>query len=458
MCYNAIMNDRITLRLTVEKPRKLSGEFRQRWPGITGDAMEYDAPYIIFLGELLGLLDNDRSPRFAASTYSSVDMFGGCDQRWTLTTRHASLRREFSQEINESWQHVDVEVDTVEITGLPPGVFLEWDGDLGCQMDVGVGNVPVNLEPPILAIARALFTVVTVAREEASAYSKVRADLKSEAGRGTGRFAGRPGDPGAADVVKHTISALMDPDSDVATAALERLEDLNLLDRAAEASALHDALANSPSNVTRAAIAEALGRRGQSQHMDALALAAESDDSTLRSKALLALAKLGDPAALPHLLRGASDSWFQVRWDAASALCKVSTPESWPQIKPAMLRLLKDENHYVREVAVEALTDNLEPDLFGPLVAGLKDDSDWVRQKAAWALGKLGDRRAVARLTPLLDDDEESVRVTSADALGALGDPRAAPALRERLCWEAADSRTRKSIDEALGRLSGQGV
>lgn len=454
MCYNARMNDRITLRLRLEQPRPLPEDYRQRWPNVSGEALEGDAPSIIFLGELLGLLDNDRSPRFAATTYSTVDMFGGRDQRWTLTTRHACLRREISQEINESWQHVDVEEDLVEVTGLPAGVFLEWDGDLGGQMQVVAGNILVNLEAPILALAGALFASVTVTREEASAYSKVRADLKRERGRNSGGFSGRPGDAGSADLLKHTIAALMDPDSDVAIAALERLKALDLLDRPAEAAALHDALANSPSWITRAAIAEALGRPGQSQHLDALALAAESGDSTVRSKALLALGKLGDPAVLPHLLRGVRDRWHQVRWDGAAALCEVITPESWPQIKPSMLRLLKDENHYVRGVAVEALAEHLESDLFDPLVASLKDNSDWVRQKAAWSLGKLGDPRALERLAPLLDDGNESVRVASAEALGALGDPRAEPALRQRLRWEGPDSRPRKSVEEALSRLA----
>ena len=395
MCYNGRMNDRITLRLRLEQPRPLPEEYRQRWPNVTGEAMESDAPYIIFLGELLGLLDNDRSPRFSASIYTDVDMFGGCDQRWTMTTRHACLRREISQAINESWQHVDVEEDLVEVTGLPAGVFLEWDGDLGGEMDVVAGNVLLNLEAPILALAGALFASLTVTREEASAYSKVRADLKRERGRESGGFSVRTGDAISADLLKHTI------------AALERLKELNLLDRPAEAAAMHDALANSPSGVTRAAMAEALGRPGRSQHLDALTLAAESEDSTVRSKALLALGKLGDPAVLPHLLRGARDRWDQVRWDAAAALCEVITAEAWPQIKPAMLRLLKDENHYVRGVAVEALAENLTGDLFDPLVASLKDNSDWVRQKAAWSLGKLGDRRAVDRLKPLLDDVDE---------------------------------------------------
>jgi HEAT repeat protein len=444
------MNDRITLRLAVEDPRKVSRVYRQRWPSITGEAMESDAPYIIFLGELLGLVDNDEAPRFAASIYTSVDMFGGCDQRWTLTTRRARLRREFSQEINESWQHVNVEVDTVEITGLPSGVFLEWDGDLGGEMDVGVGNVLLNLEAPILAMARALFKTVTVSKGQASAYSKVRADLK----RGSGQGDDGAGDAASADLLKHTVAALMDPDSDVAIAALERLSEWDLLDRPVEAAALHDALANSSSDETRAAIAEALGRPGQSQHLNALALAAESEDADVRSKALLALGELGDAAVVPHLLRGARDGWFQVRWDAAAALCEVITVDTWPEIKPAMLRLMKDENHYVREVAVEALAEHVEPDLYYPLIAGLKDSSDWVRQKAALSLGRLGDRRAVKRLAPLLDDVEESVRVASAEALGALGDPRAATALRERLRWEGPDSRARKSIEAAIDLLA----
>jgi HEAT repeat protein len=447
------MDDRITLRITVEDPRRLTKEYHQRWPAITGPAFEYDAPYIIFLGELLGFMDNDRSPSFAASVYTTVGMFGGCDQRWTLTTRHVRLRREFSQEINESWQHVDVEVDTVEITGLPPDVFLEWDGDLGGEMDVAAGNILLNLEAPILAMARALFKTVKVTREKASAYSKVRADLKRGSPEGAGGASGHAGDTSQADLLKHTIAALMDDDDDVASAALQRLTGQGLLDRPAEAAALHDALANSPSSATQAAIAEALGRPGQLQHLEALARAAKSEDTTVRGKALLALGELGDPAVVPHLLKGARDSWFQVRWDAAAALCDVITPATWPKIKPTMLRLLKDENHYVRDVAVEALTENLTGDLLDPLAAALKDDSDWVRHKAAWALGKLGDRRAVARLIPLLDDAEESVRATSAEALGALGDPAAAKALEKRLQWEGPDSRARKSIEEALSRL-----
>jgi hypothetical protein len=158
----------LSLHLKLENPKSIPAAYRKRWADLIQAVGPYDPPYLIFLGELLGLLDNDPAPRFSCACYSSVDMFGGLDQDWTLRTKRARIHRKISQAISESWQRVEVEADETRITGLPGDVFIEWDGDYNSELDLKVGNIAQELEPAILRVARELFKTVEYTSSAAS--------------------------------------------------------------------------------------------------------------------------------------------------------------------------------------------------------------------------------------------------------------------------------------------------
>jgi hypothetical protein len=99
---------------------------------------------------------------------------------------------------------------------------------------------------------------------------------------------------------------------------------------------------------------------------------------------------------------------------------------------PALLELLRDSSHSVREAAASALgaAGGSDPRVVPALLELLRDNSDDVRAAAASALGAAGgsNPRVVPALLELLRDD---VRAAAASALGGAGgsDPRVVPAL-----------------------------
>lgn len=447
----------ITLQLTLDDARALSGSQATRWKAVCDGVWKYDVPYIVFLGELLGILDGDPDPRFTASVYTNVDMFGGCEQRWRLRTRHITLRREISQAISESWQHVDVEDDFVRITGLPARMFLDWDGGLGFGMTITVGNIAAALEPAVLSLARQLFRKVEVARSEASGYRKVAAGLKrAYRNASLGDAASDPWVPSPQEI-SDTVAALMDADDDVALGALKLLARHDMLARPEVRPGLLEAL-QSGANLARGAIAEALGSRGGSENVAPLARALADGSSSVRENAVSALGRIGDPQAVPALLHALHDRHFKVRWYALAALSELVTDAQWPDVCRAILPLLADESHYVRGVAVELLGEHAAPELAEPLLGCLADHDGQVRAKAAQILGQIGDRRAVDGMSQLLADNESSVRAAAAESLGRLGDPRAVPALQEALYWASKDEPLRKALEQALTALGAEPV
>lgn len=87
---------------------------------------------------------------------------------------------------------------------------------------------------------------------------------------------------------------------------------------------------------------------------------------------------------------------------------------------PPLMVAINDENQEVRELATEALGrigDGGDEKVYDALVKLLKDDNAWVRRAAAAALADLGDRRAVEPLGDALLDDHEVVQEAAFEAL-----------------------------------------
>ena len=445
---------RITLHLDLDDAKRVPTPYRKRWKTLIQIAGQYDAPYLIFLSELLGLLDDDPDPQFSSSVYSGVDMFGGRDQNWTIRTRRARIHREIEQEISESWQRVEVEKDQVQITGLPDDVFIEWGGDWNWGLDMVVGNIPEGLEPAILQVAQDLFTQVEHQRQATPRHGKLRADLKreyrSEGGTGAADW------PRAAEGLEPLLALLQDEDSDVGQTALQRLKTLNMLDEPNVREALLEALQYG-NPIVRQAIAEALGRTGAQQNAAPLVQALQDANSGVREAAADALGWIGDAEVVPALQEALLDSQFRVRWVAAAALGKIAGrhPEIAAAITPALVPLLSDESQYVRSAAADVLRD-LPPDrdLVEPFIQCLRDSYFGVRLTAVQVLGALDDPRAVAELIPLLTDSDDSVALAAVEALVQLGDPRAVKPLRalQKFASKRGGEMAR-AIDRALARL-----
>ncbi len=134
---------------------------------------------------------------------------------------------------------------------------------------------------------------------------------------------------------------------------------------------------------------------------------------------------LGDPDAIPLLLKAVHNQERQPRMGAMEGLCGCADgrdPASFQLLRQA----LSDPDAEVRKAVVAALGCSREaaavPDLLNLLQT---DQVPEVREYCALALGLIGDTRAVDPLCAALKDPVEWARSAAAWALGEIGDPRA---------------------------------
>jgi len=265
---------------------------------------------------------------------------------------------------------------------------------------------------------------------------------------------GKLGDPSA---IPALIEALKGRDRDVPRAACDALVQIG----SAAVPALIKAATSNPSPSARCGACEALGKLGDPAAIPALIKALKDrggyllkdSDSLYRDaymrvceKASEALGELGDPSAVPALIKAAGDPSDRVRPAAYSALVRIGKPAV-----PVLIDALKDRSRYVRRRACFALGELGDPSAVPALIQALKDEDSGVRKAACWALGKLGDPSAVPALIQALKDEDSGVRKAACWALGKLGDPSAVPALIQALKDE--DSWVRMVACEVLGKL-----
>lgn len=141
-------------------------------------------------------------------------------------------------------------------------------------------------------------------------------------------------------------------------------------------------------------------RLERERRVSQLCHALESErDRRVRESAVLALGRLGDPAALP-------------------ALAAAGMREEHPSVRLALLETLR------------SFHDRSAVPVFLRL---LDDDKRNTRLRAIRALGEIGDSRAVRPLILLLEDHDPSVRGAAAHALSKIGDPAAIAPLSDAI-------------------------
>jgi HEAT repeat protein len=155
------------------------------------------------------------------------------------------------------------------------------------------------------------------------------------------------------------------------------------------------------------------------------------------SAAAEALGKIGDPKAVPALIKLFRDSSKIVRETAGTALVYIG----YPSVDP-LIESLSDKDFVVRCHAARALggmtTDYQigrtwvrDPKVVDALIAALKDPDRAVREDATIALGMIGDPRAIDALVEAMKDG--AVKRHAIASLGMIGDSRALPAVLDAL-------------------------
>jgi HEAT repeat protein len=140
----------------------------------------------------------------------------------------------------------------------------------------------------------------------------------------------------------------------------------------------------------------------------------------MRAHAADALGKLGDPRAVPDLLRALEDKVDMVRGHAANALGQIGDRRA---VSP-LLDLLREPDMLIRWTAAEALGHLGDPSAVLPLLeAWINADHEMILEVTGEAISRIGEA-AQGPLREALDDPREEVQRAARYILGQLGAPQ----------------------------------
>jgi HEAT repeat protein len=173
---------------------------------------------------------------------------------------------------------------------------------------------------------------------------------------------------------------------------------------------------------------------------------------TVRSRAALALGKIGDPKTIQPLLGALKDNEDEVRIAACLALGMFKDPATFDALTSV---LLDDPKIEVRQAAAKALGNTQHPAALPYLMEALHDSYWWYEREYAagdllFAIEKMGPV-AINPLIEALQDREGTVRKFAATLLGKSGDARAIEPLGMALY--DLHHEVGKAASQALARL-----
>jgi cyclophilin family peptidyl-prolyl cis-trans isomerase/HEAT repeat protein len=152
----------------------------------------------------------------------------------------------------------------------------------------------------------------------------------------------------------------------------------------------------------------------------------KSKDANIRSRALLAAGRIGNPAILPALQSLAKDSSSVVRAELAFALGQIRSRKALP----LAIALLKDSDQNVQRLAIEAIGKIGALESVSEITPFLDHQQPEIREQTALALALIKDRNT----TEILIDKakkEDPAQWSYVYALYRLADRRAIPVLHE---------------------------
>ena len=236
----------------------------------------------------------------------------------------------------------------------------------------------------------------------------------------------------------HLLQALEDPDGYVrngAAIALGKIGNKDATQPLIRALQWHDARVyeDDEDHEARISAATALGNLRNDVACQALIaeLGETRADSTLASYIAEALGEIGDPKAVPAIVRAIGVGDFELQKIASSALAQLGTDGI-----EALLRMAANGDQPGRPYIIRALGANAIKSATSLLLQILKDSSEdkYVRCQAAWAVGKIGGSPEIfPTLLATLQSREEEVRNGALLGLGTLRDSRAFGAIIKRL-------------------------
>lgn len=146
-----------------ELPALLSGKWQET---LVDNNVKYtnDKATIVFLSEMLSILDDDNKCEFDCKLFGAGGMMGGLARHWKLTTGNLSIKRDFEQEINDSWQSVDISENTLEINGFIRETKLIWktrhEDDFTSNLDFVLKSIGKKQKDSIIKLANSLYNEI----------------------------------------------------------------------------------------------------------------------------------------------------------------------------------------------------------------------------------------------------------------------------------------------------------
>jgi len=192
-------------------------------------------------------------------------------------------------------------------------------------------------------------------------------------------------------------------------------------------------LASDQERIRNAAV-DSIERIGEDA-VEPMIAALDASDPVQRERVIDCLASIGDPRAIPALIRVLPVT--AENQSAARALARFRKAAV-----PALLEALESGTGTTRVQAAWALEIMLCSDaIVEALLKALKDEYAPVRAQAAAALGTHGIAEAIGPISTLLDDPDLEVRMSAAAALVRIGTPEALEQFDRALADEAHEVR-----------------
>ena len=165
---------------------------------------------------------------------------------------------------------------------------------------------------------------------------------------------------------------------------------------------------------------------------------AGSDDPRIRQFLAISLGHLGDPAAVPALIEGLSDTTIETQIWTLWALGAIGDPSA----APSVVTMIGSNDSGVRKIAVYILGTLKDPSTIGDLQVALNDPTADVRWNAAIALAQMNDDAGAAVLLELTD------RIYLSQFVDISGEER------DNVMVNAVKSLSRLKLEDARGHLA----
>ena len=186
--------------------------------------------------------------------------------------------------------------------------------------------------------------------------------------------------------------------------------------------------------------------------IEALVSCLEDPEADVRVRACDALARVGNPEAVPALFRLIGERDSRISQAAAAAIQSLGSLET----KRLALEQARSPDTRTRRAALRILSYFGYPEGLDILIAAMSDEDEKVREAGIYGLPLVDDPRATEALLAAVEASEPKTRAAVTRALGQTSrhdssHPRVVTALRA--CLADADPWTRYYACQALGRL-----